>query len=221
MHLRDGVVTQEVWHSLLSPESRQPWLVYQCSSRILWQKSVAEYNYDKITYFWITNCHYSSNSLWWCCWICKAWRYWRTSSCVFLGEGAHVMLTANILLTKSRSLQWHCRNSVQAFVIGRQSPTLTSHSCPGSIWPLRTLDQRPSSNVPDCVPVTPTTFEWALKAQLPLQLHYAITIHKSQGQAIPRAVIDIGKSELSVRCRFVAVSRQKKAWTQLISSNDI
>ena len=27
MRLRDGEVTQ-VWHSLLSPESRQPWLVY-------------------------------------------------------------------------------------------------------------------------------------------------------------------------------------------------
>ena len=74
------------------------------------------------------------------------------------------------------------------------------------------LDQRPSSNVPDCVPVTPTTFEWEKhsRQQLPLQLRYAITIHKSQGQTIPRAVIDIGKSELSVRCRFVAVSRQKK-----------
>ena len=30
----------------------------------------------------------------------------------------------------------HCRNSVQAVVSGRQSPSLTSHSCPGSIWPL-------------------------------------------------------------------------------------
>ena len=68
------------------------------------------------------------------------------------------------------------------------------------------------SNVPNCVPVTPMTFEWERhsRQQLPLQLRYAITIHKSQGQTIPRAVIDIGKSELSAGCTFVAVSRLKK-----------
>jgi len=64
------------------------------------------------------------------------------------------------------------------------------------------------SNVPNCVPVTPMTFEWERhsRQQLPLQLRYAITIHKSQGQTIPRAVIVIGKFELSAGCTFVAVS---------------
>ena len=49
---------------------------------------------------------------------------------------------------------------------------------------------------PKCIPIPPITFEW-----------YAITIHKSQGQTLKKAVVDIGKSELSAGCTFVAISR--------------
>lgn len=58
-----------------------------------------------------------------------------------------------------------------------------------------------------------TTFEWDSgvkkysRQQLPLQLRYAITIHKCQGQTLQKAVIDIGKSELAAGCTFVALSR--------------
>ena len=63
---------------------------------------------------------------------------------------------------------------------------------------------------PKCVPISPTCFEWASngsrlsRQQVPLQLRYAITIHKSQGQTIPSWVIDIGKKELAAGCTFVA-----------------
>ena len=56
-------------------------------------------------------------------------------------------------------------------------------------------------------------FQWESNGQLvsrqqiPLQLRYAITIHKSQGQTLKKAVIDIGKAELVAGCTFVAVSR--------------
>lgn len=66
---------------------------------------------------------------------------------------------------------------------------------------------------PQCVPIPPITFEWdggaqrLSRQQLPLQLRYAITIHKCQGQTLPKAVIDIGKSELAAGCTFVAISR--------------
>ena len=56
-------------------------------------------------------------------------------------------------------------------------------------------------------------FEWDTgvqklsRQQLPLQLRYAITIHKCQGQTLHKAVIDIGKSELAAGCTFVAISR--------------
>ena len=36
---------------------------------------------------------------------------------------------------------------------------------------------------------------------------YAITIHKSQGQTLNKAVIDIGDKEMAAGCTFVAVSR--------------
>ncbi len=45
------------------------------------------------------------------------------------------------------------------------------------------------------------------RQQLPLQLRYAITIHKCQEQTLHKAVIDIGKSELAAGCTFVALSR--------------
>ncbi len=69
------------------------------------------------------------------------------------------------------------------------------------------------SSRPNCVPVPPLLFEWdsngrrLSRQQLPLQLRYAITIHKSQGQTLENAVIDIGKAELAAGCTFVALSR--------------
>ena len=69
------------------------------------------------------------------------------------------------------------------------------------------------SSHPNCVPISPLSFEWESngrrlsRQQVPLQLCYAITIHKSQGQTLEKAVIDIGKAELAARCTFVAVSR--------------
>ena len=58
------------------------------------------------------------------------------------------------------------------------------------------------SHLPKCVPMSPILFEWESggrrlsRQQLPLQLSYAITIHKSQGQTLNKAVVDIGKAEL-------------------------
>jgi ATP-dependent DNA helicase PIF1 len=68
---------------------------------------------------------------------------------------------------------------------------------------------------PLCVPIPPVTFEWQCKnkqysrQQLPIKLSYALTIHKSQGQTLSKAVIDIGKSERVAGLTFVALSRLK------------
>jgi len=41
----------------------------------------------------------------------------------------------------------------------------------------------------------------------PLQLAYALTIHKAQGMTFPRAVIDFGECEFAQGVSFVALSR--------------
>ena len=42
---------------------------------------------------------------------------------------------------------------------------------------------------------------------VPLKLRYTMTIHKSQGQTLPKAVIDLGDKEYVAGCTFVALSR--------------
>jgi hypothetical protein len=49
----------------------------------------------------------------------------------------------------------------------------------------------------------------ASRKQYPLRLGYALTIHKSQGQTLSKAVIDLGKKETSLGLTFVALSRLK------------
>ena len=58
-------------------------------------------------------------------------------------------------------------------------------------------------------------FEWhnglqtLSRQQIPLRLSYAMTIHKSQGQTMTKAVIDFGNKEMAAGCTFVALSRLK------------
>ena len=77
-------------------------------------------------------------------------------------------------------------------------------------------------SLPNVVPISPIMFEWAVETQklsrqqLPLLLRYAITIHKCQGQTLKKAVVDIGKSDLSAGCTFVAISRLPRLDCSLI-----
>jgi hypothetical protein len=48
-----------------------------------------------------------------------------------------------------------------------------------------------------------------IRTGLPLTLAWALTIHKSQGLTLPKAVIDIGPAEMSVGMSFVALSRAR------------
>jgi ATP-dependent DNA helicase PIF1 len=68
---------------------------------------------------------------------------------------------------------------------------------------------------PTWVPIPPLTYEWTStrrhsRRQLPLRLSYAMTIHKSQGQTLDKAVIDIGDKERTPGLTFVALSRLRQ-----------
>ena len=68
---------------------------------------------------------------------------------------------------------------------------------------------------PFCIPISPITVTSQMelgfheREQLPLRLAWAVTIHKSQGLTLPKAWIDIGKSERTAGVSYVAISRVK------------
>ena len=72
-----------------------------------------------------------------------------------------------------------------------------------------------SDSTPSCVPTSPLTVTSQSfctvheRQQLPLTLAWALTIDKSQGLTIPKAYINIGKSERTARTTNVALSRVK------------
>jgi ATP-dependent DNA helicase PIF1 len=64
-------------------------------------------------------------------------------------------------------------------------------------------------------PLTPVTRFWndkgksCSRTQFPITLAWAITIHKSQGMTLDKAVADIGEKEFSAGLTYVALSRMK------------
>ena len=128
-------------------------------------------------------------------------------STVHLAQGARVMLTANIWVEVG--LVNGAMGTVQAICYDNdQSPpnlpiavTVRFDSCCGP-----TLSD-------GSVPIIPIRRTWlstnkpCSRLQLPLKLAWAITIHKSQGMTLDKAVIDVGKKEFSTGLTFVACSR--------------
>ena len=69
---------------------------------------------------------------------------------------------------------------------------------------------------PNSFPIIPVQRQWSIGNQtysrigIPLDLAWALTIHKSQGLTLDNAVIDLGQQETSAGLSFVALSRVRR-----------
>ena len=131
---------------------------------------------------------------------------------VFLAKDARVMLTMN--LWSSVGLCNGATGIVVGFIFenNHQPPDL-----PVAVIVKFDNYKGPSFNEtqPSCLPICPITVlsqsenGFHERQQLPLRLAWALTIHKSQGLTLPKAWIDIGKSERTAGVSYVAISRVK------------
>ncbi|CAN0462655.1 unnamed protein product, partial [Ascophyllum nodosum] len=79
------------------------------------------------------------------------------------------------------------------------------------------------------VPISPVQSVWSscgakgegnimTRTQLPLKLCWALTMHKSQGQTLNKAAIDLGKREACTSLTFVCLSRAKRIDDLLVTA---
>ena len=126
---------------------------------------------------------------------------------VCLAKGARVMLSSNLWV--DMGLVNGAMGTVQAICYkdGQVPPSL-----PVAVTIM--FDHYSGPTLSDgTVPITPLRRSWSSsgsscsRLQLPLKLAWAVTIHKSQGLTLHKAVVDIGKKEFCAGLTFVTISR--------------
>lgn len=134
-------------------------------------------------------------------------------------------------------LQKTLRLSVGAKIILRQNLWTSKGLCNGTLGEIKDIVYKPGeqdnqSNLPLCImvhfprytgpvcygntiPIVPSSVSFkksnvnCTRKQFPIQLAYAISIHRSQGITLEKAVIDIGPNEFALGMTYVALSRVK------------
>ena len=132
---------------------------------------------------------------------------------VFLARDARVMLTTNLWV--AAGLVNGCVGTVRDIVYSadKRPPALPEFVV------CHFPEYRGASYGADAntVPITPVQRTWLhdnktyARTNLPLTLAWAVTIHKSQGLTLDKAVVNIGQSERSAGLSFVAMSRVRSS----------
>ena len=131
---------------------------------------------------------------------------------VFLAKGASVMLTMNLW-----SSVGHCNGATGTVVDIIYQNNHQPLDLPIAVIVEFEKYRRPvfNENQPSCIPICPisvpsqTEIGFHERQQLHLGLAWTLTIHKSQGLTLPKAWMDIGKSERTAGVSYVAISRVK------------
>lgn len=141
-----------------------------------------------------------------------------------LAEGAKVMLRSNLWV--AAGLTNGSLGTVVGLLYPPDSPgpnTLPAAVCvkfPGYQGPAWNPQQ------PQVVPVPAITARWMegtrlfTRTQIPVNLAFAVTIHKSQGWTRPTISVDIGTKEFALGLTFVALSRATSLGGILLSPAD-
>ena len=212
MRMRNGQSTQCDWQKLCE---RTPQHInmdnFKDAPRLFFDKaSVANYNYDKLSNLAnpvarISAVHSGRNAK-----AATSDDAGGLDAVIFLARGAAVMLTCN--LWQEVGLCNGASGVVHDLIFHPERP-------PPCLPIAALVDFQHYTGPPflhthpQIVPIPPHLFEWETEGQrlsrqqLPLRLSYAMTIHKSQGQTLSTAVIDLAKAERAAGCSFVALSR--------------
>lgn len=128
---------------------------------------------------------------------------------IYLSRGSRVMLRSNL---------WTAHGLVNGATGTVDDIIYSPHTKPPTDQPLCVMVKfdrytGPSFHHPQVVPICPMTRAWTEKetkctrVQFPLQLAWAVTIHKCQGMTLDSAVISLGAKEFATGMSFVGLSR--------------
>ena len=215
LRLRKGESTVDDWKLLLT---RQPSNVtnlcdFEDATRLFYSnEQVANYNHEQLTKLDHPVAHINARHSSALAKKISSDDFSGLEPLVFLAKGARVMLTMN--LWSSVGLCNGATGTVVDIIFqnNHQPPDLPIavmvefENYRGPVF---------DENRPMCIPICPITVSSQTeigiheRQQLPLRLAWALTIHKSQGLTLPKAWIDIGKSERTAGVSYVAISRVK------------
>ncbi|CAG8731859.1 2835_t:CDS:2 [Cetraspora pellucida] len=217
LRLRDGETTMDDWKTLTTRFADSPdvdnCLFLDATSLLPRKVDVDEVNFNKLRSL---NCPVAKVRAIHDLGGCEASRADSNmakglEACLLLARGARIMLRANL---------WTEVGLVNGSMGTIQEILFEEGKCPPFL-PSAVLVEFDNYNSPSIttvenkrlVPILPIRQTWESKSivcsrlQFPINLAWAITVHKSQGLTLPKAIVDLGEREYATGLSFVAISR--------------